>query len=141
MNRIQNALVPALFVVLSSSAVAQSQFPYAAISWSQPKSPTTNNVLIPTTFRVNAALYQGVRHWTHGFTDSTDYGREYMFWADLGSTFNPRIRWQVVYYVPAFIMRDSLNGDWWVVYSDFIVLNHGPGAGGVSGRIAWRYWH
>ena len=141
MNRIQNVLIPALFVFLSTPAIAQSPYPYASIVWSQPRSPTTGNVLTPTTFTLNAALFQGVRSWSHGFSDSTDYGREYMFWADLGSQFNPRIPWQVVYVVNAFLMRDPINGNWWVVYSDYTTLNHGPGAGGVSGRITWRYWH
>lgn len=141
MNKIQNVMVLVLSIVFSSAAVAQSPYPYAVLSWLQPKSPTTNNVLTPATFDVYAGLYQGVQRWTHGFTDSTDYGREYMFWADLGSNFNQSIRWQVVYYVPAFVMRDPINGDWWVVYSDFVTLQHGPGAGGVSGNITWRYWH
>ena len=130
-----------LAAMLVSYASAQSPYPYAAIVWSQPKSPTTNNVLVPATFRLNAAMYQGVRRWTHGFSDSTDYGREYMFWADLGTNFKTRVPWQVVYYVSAFLARDPLNGQWWVVYSDFTTLNHGPGAGGVSGRITWRYWN
>lgn len=142
MARIKNLFVSLVVVaMLSSTAPAQSPYPYAVLSWQKPKSPTTGNVLVATTFQVYAGLYQGVRSWPHGFTDSTDYGREYMFWANLGTNFNPRIRWQVVYYVPAFTMRDPLNGDWWVVYSDFNVLQHGPGAGGVSGRITWRYWH
>jgi hypothetical protein len=133
--------VLALLMVFAAYAPAQSPYPYAAIVWSQPKSPTTNNVLTPTTFNLRAALYQGVRRWSHGFTDSTDYGREVMFWADLGTNFNTNVPWQVVYTVDAFLAQDPLSGEFWVIYSDFTTLHHGPGAGGVSGRITWRYFH
>ena len=56
-------------------------------------------------------------------------------------TYQIGLRWQVVYFVPGFWMRDPLNGNWWYVYADITVLQHGPGAGGVSGNITWRYWH
>jgi len=137
MKKVLFSLVLAAMLVSNAAA----QFPYAAIVWNQPRSPTTNNVLTPATFTLNAALYQSVNVWSHGFSDSTDYGREYMFWADLGTKFNPRTPWQVIFVVNAFLARDPVNGDWWVVFSDYTALNHGRGAGGVSGRITWRYWH
>ena len=131
----------ALVLVAIFASQAAAQFPYAEINWSQPKSPTTNNVLVPATFHLNAALVQGPRRWWHEFWDSTDYGREHLFWADLGTDFKTRVPWRVSYSVDAFLARDSLNGDLWVVYSDYGTLYHGPGAGGVSGEITWRYFH
>ncbi len=129
-----------IVIAIFTSSVA-AQFPYAVISWSEPKSPTTNNVLIPTTFKLYAGLYQGIRMWDHGFTDSTDYDQEVMFWADLGDDFKIHVPWQVAYYVEAFLAVDSLNGDLWVVFSEVKVLHHGAGPGGVEGTITWKYWH
>ncbi len=136
----KRALMSLLFVVLFSiSAVAQ--YPYAAIVWSRPESPSTGNVLSPATFTLAAGLFQGVNVWDHGFSDSTDYGREYMWWADLGAKFSLTRPWQVVYEVAPFVARDPITGEFWIVYSDIDTLSHGPGVGGVSGRITWRYIH
>lgn len=134
----KNLISLALVVLFASQAAAQ--FPYAEISWPKPKSPTTNNVLLPATFHLNAVLVQGARRWPHGFWDSTDYGREYLFWANLGTDFKTRVPWRVSYNVDAFLAEDPLNGNLWVVYSDYGTLYHGAGAGGVSGRITWRYF-
>lgn len=136
----KKALMSFLFVALFAASAA-AQYPYAAIVWSQPRSPTTGNVLSPATFNLVAGLFQGVRVWDHGFTDSTDYGREYMWWADLGASFSLTRPWQVVYTVDPFIARDPVTGEYWLLYSDIDVLSHGPGTGGVSGRITWQYMH
>ena len=129
-----------LFVVLFSVQTI-AQYPYAAIVWDRPESPTTGNVLSPATFTLHAGLLQGVNSWAHGFSDFTDYNRETMFWADLGEKFSLTRPWQVVFWVNPFLARDSVTGEYWMLYSDIDTLEHGPGTGGVSGRITWRYIH
>ncbi len=134
-------LLCGMFLVAAFASSAVAQYPYAAIVWNQPRSPSTGNVLSPATFTLAAGLFQGVSVWEHGFRDSTDYGREYMFWADLGASFSLTRPWQVVYIVDPFIARDPVTGEYWLLYADVAVLSHGPGTGGVSGRITWRYMH
>ena len=126
-------------VLLAVATVAHAQpFAYARITWPQPRSPTTDNVLRPAQFQVYAVLvHQNAAH-QHGFRDTTDYGAEYMFWTnvDLG-----RSPWRVIYYVAPYWAWDQRANRWWLIDGGPPrALMHGPGGGGVRGRITWEYW-
>lgn len=125
-------------LLVAFATVSRAQVAVCHLAWSQPQSPTTGNTLSPATFQVTAALVQGTNIWSHGFSDSTDYGRETMFWADIWQTWNPNLPWQVAYYVPGFDMTDPITGDRWRVYGQLQTL-HNPGGSSytVSGNIAW----
>lgn len=125
--------------LLAFSTVAYAQpYAYAKISWIQPRSPITNNVLQPARFQVYALLAHGARAHPHGFSDSTDYGAEYLFWADVDLG---RLPWRVIYYVAPFWAHDQLANQWWLIDGGPpATLMHGPGGGGVHGRIRWEYW-